>query len=83
MSKNNKGSVIQMLSPQNYIRKKARSLPIHESWINVDWEDSGMASIIVAGRHTNGNITLCIYMVDLLCLGVNGSFIKFKITEAA
>jgi hypothetical protein len=28
-----KGKVIQMLSPENYIRKKARSLPIYECWI--------------------------------------------------
>ena len=27
MANKNKGKVIQMLSPENYIRKKARSLP--------------------------------------------------------
>jgi hypothetical protein len=83
MANKNKGKVVQMLSPENYIRKKARSLPVHECWTNADWEDSGMASIIVSRRHTNGNITLCLYMVDLLCLGVKDSFFKFNITETA
>ena len=81
MANKNKGKVIQMLSPENYIRKKARLLPIHECWINADWEDSGMANIVIARRHTNGNITFCLYLVDLLCLGVKDSFYKFNITE--
>lgn len=81
MANKNKGKVIQMLSPENYIRKKSRSLPIHECWINADWQDSGMTSIIVSRRHTNGNITFCLYLVDLLCLGVKDTSYKFNITE--
>jgi len=81
MASKNKGKVIQMLSPENYIRKKARSLPIYECWINADWENSGMANIVIARRHTNGNITFCLYLVDLLCLGVKDTFFKFNITE--
>lgn len=82
MANKNKGKVIQMLSPENYIRKKARSLPIYECWINSDWEDSGMATIIIARRHTNGNITFCLYLVDLLCLGVKDTGYKFNVTES-
>lgn len=70
-----------MLSPENYIRKKVRSLPVYECWINADWEDSGMSNIIIARRHTNGNITFCIYLVDLLCLGVKDTHYKFNVTE--
>lgn len=81
MANKNKGKVIQMLSPENYIRKKARSLPIHECWVNSDWKDSGMANIIVSRRHTNENITFCIYLVDLLCLGVKDTHFKFNVTE--
>ena len=81
MTNKNKGKVIQMLSPENYIRKKARSLPIHECWITENWEDSGMANIVVSRSHTNGNITFCFYLVDLLCLGVKDSSYKFNVTE--
>jgi hypothetical protein len=81
MANKNKGKVIQMLSPENYIRKKSRSLPFYECWVNEDWEDSGMANIIIARIHTNGNITFCVYLVDLLCLGVKDSFYNFNITE--
>ncbi len=81
MANKNKEKVIQMLSPENYIRKKALSLPIYECWINEDWEDSGVASIVIARRHTNENITFCLYLVDLFCLGVKDSFFRFNISE--
>jgi len=81
MGNKNKGKVIQMLSPENYIRKKARTLPIFECLINNDWEESGVASIVIARAHTNENITFCLYLVDLYCLGVKDSFYKFNITQ--
>lgn len=70
-----------MLSPENYIRQKARSLPVFECWINEGWEDSGMANIAISRIHTNGNITFCIYLVDLLCLGIKDTGYKFNVTE--
>lgn len=80
MANKNKGKVVQMLSPENYIRKKVRTLPIRECRINTDWEDSGVANIVIARMHTNGSITFCLYLVDLYCLGVKDSFFKFNIT---
>lgn len=78
MAKNTGGKVIQMLSPENYIRKKARSLPIHECTINSHWEESGLANISIARKHTNGNITSCFYLIDLLCLGVKDTHYIFN-----
>lgn len=81
MTKKKKGKVVQMLSPENYIRKKARSLPIHECWINDEWEDAREASIIIARKHTNGNFTVGFFLVDLLCLGVKDAYFDFNIIE--
>ena len=69
------------LSPENYIRKKARTLPVFECLINNDWEEAKMANLIVARRHTNGNITAGLYLVDLLCLGIKDTFWFFNIPE--
>lgn len=71
--------VTQMLSPENYIRKKARMLPIYECLVNSNWEKSKMAHVVVARRHTNGNITACFYLVDLMCLGVKDTFYMFNV----
>jgi hypothetical protein len=79
MAKANSGKVIQMLSPENYIRKKARTLPVYECLVNADWEKSKMASIVVARQHINGNITACIYLVDLMLLGVKDTDYMFNV----
>ncbi|MDO9040347.1 MAG: hypothetical protein Q7U65_03135, partial [Bacteroidota bacterium] len=79
MGKNNKGKVIQMLSPENYIRKKVRTLPIYECLVRSDWEETKMTTVLVARNHTNGNITDCSYLVDLYCLGVKDSMYLFNV----
>lgn len=70
MAKSKKQQPAQQLSPENYIRLKARNLPIHECWLNTSWKESGTATILIARKHANGNITVGSYIVDLLCQGV-------------
>ncbi len=65
-----KGKIIQMLSPENYIKQNARKLPIHECWVNRGWKTDGLVSAIVSRKHTNGNLTFGMFLVDLKCLGI-------------
>jgi hypothetical protein len=81
MAKKHAGKVIQMLSPENYIRTKARMLPIYECLVNAEWQVGGIATIIIARCHINGNITACFYMVDLFCLGVKDTYYRFNISK--
>jgi hypothetical protein len=81
MAKKKKGKVVQMLSPKNYIRQKARTLPIYECRVNSDWQEAGIANINVARKHTNGNITMGLYLVDLKCLGVKDAHYYFNISN--
>ncbi|MGV8138982.1 MAG: hypothetical protein AB2L20_27605 [Mangrovibacterium sp.] len=78
MVKKKGGKIIQLLTPENYIRKKSRDLPIVECTVNSGWEKSGMATVTVARGHSNGNITYCLYLVDLLCLGVKNTLFSFN-----
>ena len=80
MSQKTGGKVIQMLSPENYIRKKARSLPIYECMVNSGWEESSLVQASIARKHTNGNLTVCFYLVDLLCLGVKDTHYMFNVS---
>lgn len=68
----------QLLSPENYIRQKARNLPVYECHINSDWQKMGSGSIVISRIHANGNLTVGIYMVDLLCLGVKDTLYLFN-----
>jgi len=80
MAKNNKGKQVhQILSPENYIRQKARNLPIYECKINSDWKKHQFGQVLIARNHVNGNISFCFYLVDLACLGVKDTFYQFNI----
>lgn len=81
MAKKKAGKVVQMLTPENYIRQKARTLPVFECVVNNDWEKTRLANIIVARQHTNGNITAGMYLVDLNCLGIKDASFWFNISE--
>ena len=69
---------VQLLSPENYIRVKARNLPIYECQINTDWKEMGSAEIVIARIHASGRLTAAIYLVDLFCLGVKDSLYVFN-----
>ncbi|MDD5508765.1 MAG: hypothetical protein PHD25_10665 [Bacteroidales bacterium] len=64
--------------PEKYMRTRARSLPLGECYINSGWEESGMAFILVTRGHSNGNITLASFQVDLYCLGIKDAFWLFN-----
>ena len=40
-----------------------------------------MATITIARKHPSGNISFCIYLVDLACLGVKDSGFKYNISS--
>ena len=80
MAKNNNSP--KQLSPENYIRQKARNLPIYECLINPDWKYKGMATVSVARKHANGNITAGVFLVDLCCLGIKDAFYFFNTEES-
>lgn len=68
----------KQLSPENYIKTKARTLPIDKCYVNADWKESGMANIAVERKHTNGNFTYGVYLVDLFALGTKNTFWDFN-----
>ncbi len=76
-----KNNIKPQQSPENYIRQKARNLPIYECRINKSWLNNKFSQIIVARQHANGNLTVCFYLVDLGCLGVKDSGFRFNIDK--
>lgn len=80
--KKKKGKQVQLhLSPEKYIRTKARSLPIHKCLISKGWEFSKIANVVVTRRHSNGNITAGMFLVDLAELGVKDAHYQFNANE--
>lgn len=80
MAKNKNKKVFQLpTSPEDYIKTRARNLPIGKCYINEGWADSGFASIVVSRNHINGNFTFAVFLVDLYCLGVKDTFYDFNV----
>jgi len=61
------------LSSENYIKKVGRKLKLLECLINDDWQDSGLAVVVVTRQKKSGALVLTSYVVDLKCLGVKNS----------
>ncbi len=61
---------MQQISPKKYIETKVRTLPIGMCYINENWEECGIANVIITRNHTNGKVSGAMYLIDLMCLGV-------------
>lgn len=80
--KTNKGKAQQaFLSPENYIKQKARTLPIWQCYMSDSIEMYGEGYVIVPRLHTGGNVTVGLYLVDTYCLGVKDTFYRFRCDE--
>lgn len=61
-----KGSI----SPEKYIRLRARELPIYKCYMPQEVSNHGMSEVIVSRKRPNGNILFGVYLIDTYCLGV-------------
>lgn len=81
-SKKKSNNVKSILSDLQYLKSgKSRNLPISNCLISEDWENAGIAQIIIMRRHINNNVTAGIYLIDLYCVGVKDTFFLFNIDE--
>lgn len=71
----------QFLSPEKYLKERARSLPIGKCYINDDADEAGMAQIIVTRTHTGGRVSIAGFLVDMLCLGVKDTYYLLRMEE--
>jgi hypothetical protein len=76
MAKNKRVSIPTTVEAQ--IRTRARNLPIHKCYLNKDWEESQMAAIMITRKHTNGNITMGYFLVDLKLPGIKDCTYRFN-----
>ncbi|MGB3619128.1 MAG: hypothetical protein WBA12_13505 [Catalinimonas sp.] len=73
---------INSLSPEKFVRTRARDMPIHACWINTGWDDMGFATVMVVRAQSSGYFTFATFLVDIYCLGVKNSLWGADATEA-
>ncbi len=71
----------QNMSPEKYIRERARGLEIGRCYWIEGWEDCGITIVFVSRRHKQGTYTVGAYQLDTFCLGVKDTFFAFNIDE--
>ncbi len=71
----------QQLSPKKYIKAKARKLPFGECLINNEWQEYGMAIVLITKTMPSGKNIIGLYMVDVFCLGLKNTLYKFGLNE--
>lgn len=82
MSSNNKKPSGPM-SPLEYLKSgQARRLPIHACYVNENWQEDGLAQVIVSRIHKNGKVTAGFFLVDLLCVGAKDTHFIFNEPES-
>ena len=76
----NKGGQ-QFLSPEQFLKQRARSLEIGTCYTTESLMDSGEGYAIVTRKHTGGNVSAAFFLIDAYCLGVKDSFYKLRMSE--
>lgn len=54
--------------------RQARNYPIEGCWIRPDWQEHGLAVIVIARRQPDGDIVFGNYLVDYYCLGLKDTY---------
>jgi hypothetical protein len=60
--------------------KNAKEFPIYECLINNNWQESGLARILLVRRQPNNEFIIGVFLVDLYCLGLKNTFCNANIT---
>lgn len=71
----------QFLSPEQFMKQRARSLEIGTCYISEDMTECGEGHVIVTRRHTGGRISMAMFLLDTYCLGVKDSFFRLRLEE--
>ncbi|MDP2753542.1 MAG: hypothetical protein Q8P40_04045 [Nitrospirota bacterium] len=60
--------------------KRAKQFPIYECLINEDWQDKGLAHILLSRKQLNNELIIGVFLVDIYCLGLKNTFCNANIS---
>ncbi len=60
--------------------KNAKNYPLNECLIDKEWQDRGLAQILISRRQPNNKLTFGVYLVDIFCLGLKNTFCNANIS---
>ena len=69
------------LNIKQFFINQVGKLPIHKCYVNEFYEDAGLANVFICRKHVTGKITIGIFLIDLMCLGVKDVHFIFNEAE--
>ena len=58
----------------------ADQYPVQACYLNTDWQERGLARIVVTRRQENGRAMVGVFLVDIFCLGLKNTFCNEGLT---
>ena len=80
MGKKNNKSGAQPMSPEKYIKEKARMLPLGKCYTYANWKDADEIMVIVTRIPPKGTVTCADFCIDKLCRGLIGTRYFFNVS---
>lgn len=59
--------------------KRAEQFPIHECLLNQDWQEKGLAHILLSRKQPTNEFIIGVFLVDIFCLGLKNTFCNANI----
>lgn len=56
--------------------KRAAEFPVYDVRVSADWQEEGMAQVVVARQLPNLRYLIGVYLVDTFCLGLKDTFVR-------
>lgn len=69
------------ISPERFMREKARNNPLDKCYLTKNWQEKGLAHVIVTRRRKDGDLCMGVFLVDTYCLGVKDVTYSPKVTD--
>ena len=69
------------LSPERFIKERMRSVEIGDCYVDDNIFKVGCGNVLVSRKHTGGNISFGVFLVDTWCLGVKKSSYRLRVDE--
>ncbi len=81
MAKKKSKIVQKFLSPERFLKERMRMLEIGDCYVNDDIFKVGYGNVVVSRRHTGGNVSYGVFLVDTWCLGVKYCSYVLRVSE--
>ena len=77
--KKNARGVQTAMSDKQFLRDKVRQAPVTECYMTTNYDETGIADVLIARQHKGGKYTIAAFYIDTYCTGVKDTCYHVRI----